>query len=141
MTSWTFLRLTTSGAMLRHLGAVSLKKSHDIVILLFCNIVKGQGKYWKLSSRLINNATIIKDSYSTANESKRQFNRFIIYCLNIVPMVNDSFCKSKWEKINKKNVKKDKMCTAKARSRAVWASHMQSSSRALANWATGIANL
>ena len=25
-----------------HLGAVSLKKSHDIVILLFCNIVKGQ---------------------------------------------------------------------------------------------------
>ena len=25
-----------------HLGAVSLKKSHDIVILSFCNIVKGQ---------------------------------------------------------------------------------------------------
>ena len=24
-----------------HLGAVSLKKSHDIVILSFCNIVKG----------------------------------------------------------------------------------------------------
>ena len=28
-----------------HLGAVSLKKSHDIVILLFCNIVKGQANY------------------------------------------------------------------------------------------------
>ena len=40
-----------------------------------------------------------KDSYSTANEDKRQFNRFIIYCLNIVPMVNDSF----WAK---KKVKK-----------------------------------
>ena len=28
-----------------HLGAVSLKKSHDIVILSFCNIVKGQAKW------------------------------------------------------------------------------------------------
>ena len=27
-----------------HLGAVSLKKSHDIVILSICNIVKGQAK-------------------------------------------------------------------------------------------------
>ena len=26
-------------------GAVRLKKSHDIVILSFCNIVKGQAKY------------------------------------------------------------------------------------------------
>ena len=26
-------------------GAVSLRKSHDIVILSFCNIVKGQAKY------------------------------------------------------------------------------------------------
>ena len=25
--------------------AVSLRKSHDIVILSFCNIVKGQAKY------------------------------------------------------------------------------------------------
>ena len=25
-------------------GAVSLRKSHDIVILSFCNIVKGQAK-------------------------------------------------------------------------------------------------
>ena len=38
-----------------------------------------------------------KDSYSTANESKQQFNRFIIYCLNIVPMVNDSLRKKKKE--------------------------------------------
>ena len=26
-------------------GALSLRKSHDIVILSFCNIVKGQAKY------------------------------------------------------------------------------------------------
>ena len=26
-------------------GAVSLRKSHDFVILSFCNIVKGQVKY------------------------------------------------------------------------------------------------
>ena len=26
-------------------GAVSLRKSHDIVILSFCDIVKGQAKY------------------------------------------------------------------------------------------------
>ena len=26
-------------------GAVNLRKSHDIVILSFCNIVKGQAKY------------------------------------------------------------------------------------------------
>ena len=26
-------------------GAVSLKNSHDIVILSFCNIVKGQAKW------------------------------------------------------------------------------------------------
>ena len=55
-----------------------------------------------------------KDSYSAANESKRQFNRFIIYCLNIVPMVNDSFSAKK--KKEKKNVK---MSAAEARSRAV----------------------
>ena len=29
-------------------GAVSLKKSHDIVILSFCNIVKGQAKWVKI---------------------------------------------------------------------------------------------
>ena len=26
-------------------GAVSLRKSHDIIILSFCNMVKGQAKY------------------------------------------------------------------------------------------------
>ena len=29
-------------------GAVSLRKSHDIVILSFCNIVKGRAKYHAL---------------------------------------------------------------------------------------------
>ena len=33
---------------------------------------------------------VSKESNSTANEGKRQFNRFIIYYLNIVPIVNDS---------------------------------------------------
>ena len=37
-----FLRLTAPEAKPGHLGAVSLKKSHDIIILPFCNIVKGQ---------------------------------------------------------------------------------------------------
>ena len=47
---------------------------------------------------------LIKESYSTANEGKRQFNRLIIYYLNIVPMVNDSFCRVN-EKKKKKNIK------------------------------------
>ena len=34
-----------------------------------------------------------KESNSTANKSKRQFNRSIIYYLNIVPIVNDSLKK------------------------------------------------
>ena len=29
-----------------HLGAVSLKKSHDIIMLRFCNIVEGQATYF-----------------------------------------------------------------------------------------------
>ena len=29
-------------------GAVILRKSHDIVILSFCNIVKGQAKYFDI---------------------------------------------------------------------------------------------
>ena len=33
--SWDFLRLKAPAAMLGHLGAVSWKKSHDIVILWF----------------------------------------------------------------------------------------------------------
>ena len=37
---------------------------------------------------------VSKESNSTANEGKRQFNRSIIYYLNIVPIVNDSFWNS-----------------------------------------------
>ena len=44
-----------------------------------------------------------KESNSTANESKRQFNRSIIYYLNIVPIVNDSFWKFK-KNVCEKNV-------------------------------------
>ena len=49
------LWLTGPAAMLGHLGAVSLKKSHDIVILSFCNIVKGQAKYLLMISKVIRN--------------------------------------------------------------------------------------
>ena len=34
---------------------------------------------------------LTKESNSTANESKRHYNRSIIYYLNIAPIVNDSF--------------------------------------------------
>ena len=40
-----FLRLTAPAAMLGLLFDVSLRKSHDIVISSFCNLVKGQAKY------------------------------------------------------------------------------------------------
>ena len=37
-----FSQADSPAAMLGHLGAVSLKKSHDILILSFCDIVKCQ---------------------------------------------------------------------------------------------------
>ena len=45
-------------------GAVSLRKSHDIVILSFCNIVKGQANYQ------IHNFNVICGS-SKLKEAKR----------------------------------------------------------------------
>ena len=49
----------------------------------------------KLKEILEENPTLTsvtsKESNSTANEGKRQFNRSNIYYLNIVPIVNDSF--------------------------------------------------
>ena len=55
-----------------------------------------------------------KESYSTANEGKRQFNRSIIYYLKIVPIVNDSFLKFKKKKLLQK-VKKKLKGAAEAR--------------------------
>ena len=44
-----FFRLTAPRCPCMAAGAVSLRKSHDIVILSFCNIVKGQAKdVWNL---------------------------------------------------------------------------------------------
>ena len=40
-----FFRLTAPRCPGMAPGAVSLRKSHDIIILSFCNIVKGQAKY------------------------------------------------------------------------------------------------
>ena len=45
MISWDFFRLTAPRCPGMAAGRVSLKKSHDIIILSFCNIVKGQAKY------------------------------------------------------------------------------------------------
>ena len=42
MISWDFFRLTAPRFPGMAVDAVSLRKSHDIVILSFCNIVKGQ---------------------------------------------------------------------------------------------------
>ena len=42
---------------------------------------------------------LTKESSSTTNEGKRQFNRSIVYFLNIVPIVNDSFWKFKKKKL------------------------------------------
>ena len=38
--SWDFFQADSTKAT----GTVSLRKSHDIIILSFCNIVKGQAK-------------------------------------------------------------------------------------------------
>ena len=55
-----FFRLTTSRCPGMAAGAVSLRKSHDIVILSFCNIVKGQA----------NNVQIV---YSKLKHSRTSF--------------------------------------------------------------------
>ena len=43
--SWDFFRLTAPRCPGMAAGAVSLRKSHDIIILSFGNIVKGQANY------------------------------------------------------------------------------------------------
>ena len=43
-----FFMLTAPKCPGKAAGAVSLRKSHDIVILSLCNIVKGQAKYEKI---------------------------------------------------------------------------------------------
>ena len=64
--SWDFLRLAAPAAMLGHFGAVSLKKSHDIVILSICNTVKGQAKYLSmLLSTVILSALLWSDIWTT----------------------------------------------------------------------------
>ena len=43
-----FFRLTAPSCPGMAAGAVSLRKSHDIIILSFCNIVKGQAIYYDI---------------------------------------------------------------------------------------------
>ena len=54
---------------------------------------------WSCNLEKIHSAIVAKESNSTANESKWQYNRSIIYSLNIVSIVNDSFWKFKKKKI------------------------------------------
>ena len=53
-----FSQADSTRAMPGHLGAVSLTKSHNIVISSFCNIVKGQAKYTLKCAYLIQNQYI-----------------------------------------------------------------------------------
>ena len=46
-----YFRLSASRCPGMAACAVSLRKSHDIVILSFCNIVKGQAKYDVISAK------------------------------------------------------------------------------------------
>ena len=61
-----------------------------------------------LSTELLLFVVVSKESNSTANESKRHYNRSIIYYLNIVPVVNDSFWNSSKNFWNGKPFKKKK---------------------------------
>ena len=49
--SWDFFRLTVPMCPGMVAGAVSLRKSHDIVILSFCNVVKGQANYMLIKAQ------------------------------------------------------------------------------------------
>ena len=74
-------------------------KNHDAIIIHFCE----KCSRMKIGITFVHafvypKILMNKESNSTANESKWQFNRSIIYYLNIVPIVNDSF----WNKKNKK---------------------------------------
>ena len=48
-----FFRLTAQRCPGMAAGAVSLRKSHNIVILSFCNLVKGQANYVKMQKKPI----------------------------------------------------------------------------------------
>ena len=61
-------------------GAVSLRKSHDIVISPFCNIVKGQANYQKLAT-LDNSETIVYGLWD--------FNQYYTILVRFVTLVID----------------------------------------------------
>ena len=72
-----------------------LNQARRIIIVLNCNFVNCS-EATKSSevvnpSEALNTAATVLLKTLIQHEGKRQFNRFIIYCLNIVPMVNDSF--------------------------------------------------
>ena len=48
-----FFRLTAPRCPVKAVGAVSLRKSHDIVISSFCNIVKDQANSGQKGSNMI----------------------------------------------------------------------------------------
>ena len=58
-------------------GAVSLRKSHDIIILSFCNIVKGQANYG-IFREVITEFTFLKilSEYVKTGQPKNQYYLF-----------------------------------------------------------------
>ena len=78
-------------------------KNHDAIIIHFCE----KCSRMKIGITFVHafvypKILMNKESNSTANESKWQFNRSIIYYLNVVPIVNDSFWMLNYKKVKKK---------------------------------------
>ena len=65
-----FFRLTAPRCPGKAAGAVSQRKSHDMVISSFCNIVKGQAKY----------SLIMRDQYWSLFSVKSRYKR-LLECL------------------------------------------------------------
>ena len=70
--------MTAPADMLGHLGAVSLKKSHDIIILSFFNIVKGQAKCMLSAMHEMEEHISTKRSFSILTSSKEFYNMHVI---------------------------------------------------------------
>ena len=65
-----FFRLTAPRCPSMAAGAVSLRKSHDIIKLSVCNIVKGQAKYIVTSDPSSQNKKTLPDSDPKQDRAK-----------------------------------------------------------------------
>ena len=64
------IRLTAPRCPGMAAGAVSMRKSHDIIILSFCNIVKGQAKYCNLYYSLFLTQNFYISDFCSTSDSK-----------------------------------------------------------------------